>query len=188
MPIPSWRRQQKFAWILAIKNFAIISPPQPLLGRHLRFRKFFSCCLFLHGLHLFLQFGCFCVDTLVVIADAPLSRLPLEFLASAVVLCQQEEYPIESCVAMLPASTHQLNRFCQAQANDPAYSNLIDYCKHGWPFKREVAIKLKPYRGDLTLHNNLLLCRPRIVAQSLQREALSKATRAYRCVAFQRTS
>jgi len=55
-------RQHKFAWIVVIKNFAIIRPPPPLLGRHLWFHNFFHAAFFLHGPHLFLQFGCFCVD------------------------------------------------------------------------------------------------------------------------------
>ena len=51
----------KFTWVIVIKNFAIIRLPQPLLGRHLWFHNFFHAA-FLHGPHLFLQFGCFCVD------------------------------------------------------------------------------------------------------------------------------
>ena len=58
VPIP-WRRQHKFAWIGVIKHFAIIIPSQLLLGRYL----YFFMLSFLHTPHLFLQFGCFCVDT-----------------------------------------------------------------------------------------------------------------------------
>ena len=53
----------RFAWIFVIKNFAIILPSQPLLGCHLRFHNLFML-FFLHGPHLFLQLGCFCVDKL----------------------------------------------------------------------------------------------------------------------------
>ena len=61
VPIPSkaWRSEHKFAWIVVIKNFAIILPSQPLLGRQLGFHNFF------HGPHLFLQLGCFCVDIII---------------------------------------------------------------------------------------------------------------------------
>ena len=63
IPSEAWRRQNKFAWIVVIKNFAIILSSQPLLGRHLEFHNFFMLS-FLHGPHLFLQLGCFCVDSL----------------------------------------------------------------------------------------------------------------------------
>ena len=47
VPISSevWRRQHKIAWIVVIKNFAIILPSQPLLGRHLWFCNFFMLSL-----------------------------------------------------------------------------------------------------------------------------------------------
>ena len=51
----------KFTWVIVIRNFAIIRPPQPLLDHHLWFHNFFHA-VYLHGLHLFLQFGYFCVD------------------------------------------------------------------------------------------------------------------------------
>ena len=115
----------------------------------------------------------------LVTADA-LSRSPLGSTASAAVCPLQEEaeYLLETCVTMLPASSHRLNEFCEAQASDPVCSSLIDYCKHGWPSKWDIPLKLKPYwqaRGHLTLHNNLLLYGPRIVIPKLlQREVLSK--------------
>ena len=115
----------------------------------------------------------------LVTADA-LSRSPLGSTASAAVCPLQEEaeYLLETCVTMLPASSHRLNEFCEAQASDPVCSSLIDYCKHGWPSKWDIPLELKPYwqaRGHLTLHNNLLLYGPRIVIPKLlQREVLSK--------------
>ena len=39
-------QHQKFTWI---KNFAIIRPPQPLLGRHLWFHNFFHAAFFCMG-------------------------------------------------------------------------------------------------------------------------------------------
>ena len=114
----------------------------------------------------------------LITADV-LSRSPQESTASAVVCSLQEEAEclLESCVAMLPASTHRLNDFCDNQASDPVCSNLIDCCKNGWPSKWNVPLELKPYwqaRGHLTLHKNQLLYRPRIVIPKfLQREILS---------------
>ena len=46
IPSESWRKQHKFAWIVFIKNFAIILPSQPLLGRHLWFHNFFHAVFF----------------------------------------------------------------------------------------------------------------------------------------------
>ena len=115
----------------------------------------------------------------LITADA-LSCSPQGSTASAVVCSLQDEAEclLESCVAMLPASTHRLNEFCEAKASDPVYSNLIDYCKNGWPSKWNVPLELKPYwqaRGHLTLHKNLVLYGPRIVIPKvLQREILSK--------------
>ena len=50
--------QEKFTWIVAIKNFAIIRPPQPLLDHHLWFHNFFYATFFALAAP-FLQFGCF---------------------------------------------------------------------------------------------------------------------------------
>ena len=36
----------KFTWVNVIKNFVIIRPPQPLLGRHLWFPNFFHAAFF----------------------------------------------------------------------------------------------------------------------------------------------
>ena len=64
VPIPSeaGRRQHKFAWIVIIKNFAIILASQPLLGHQLWFHNFFHAVFFCMGRTFLLQFGCFCVD------------------------------------------------------------------------------------------------------------------------------
>ena len=62
IPSEAWRGQRKFSRIVVIKNFAIILPTQPLLGRHLRFYNFLMLS-FLHGPQVFLQLGCFYVDT-----------------------------------------------------------------------------------------------------------------------------
>jgi len=60
VPIPSetWRRQHRFAWIVAIINFAIILPSQPLLVCQLWFHNFFHA-FFLHWSHLFFSLAVF---------------------------------------------------------------------------------------------------------------------------------
>ena len=59
IPSEAWRRQHKFAWIVVIKNFAIILPSQPLLGHHLGFHNFFHAVFLLHGSHLFYSLAVF---------------------------------------------------------------------------------------------------------------------------------
>ena len=39
----------KFTWVIVIKNFTIIGPPQPLLGRHLWLHNFFHAAFFCMG-------------------------------------------------------------------------------------------------------------------------------------------
>ena len=51
----------KFTWVIVIKNFAIIRPPQSLLGHHLWFHNFFHAAFFVWAAP-FLKCGCFCVD------------------------------------------------------------------------------------------------------------------------------
>ena len=55
---------------------------------------------------------------------------------------------------------------------------IIKYCRLGWPNKAKLNEVTLPYwesRGDLTLHNNLLLCGTRIIIPaSRQREILIK--------------
>jgi len=41
LPPPTGNRHQNLLELLLLKNFAIIRPPQPLLGRHLLFHNFF---------------------------------------------------------------------------------------------------------------------------------------------------
>ena len=104
VPIPSkaWRSEHKFAWIVVIKNFAIILPSQPLLGHHLWFHNFFYDVFFGMGhifftvwlcrFHLFLQFNliiwmCFvaggneeCINRSSETAVEPQSSVPLYFV------------------------------------------------------------------------------------------------------------
>ena len=74
----------KFTWIIVIKNFAIILPSQPLLDHHLGFYNFFHAVIFLHGLHLFLQQSCFCLDFMhkQVVCDCSWTAIVCSFILS----------------------------------------------------------------------------------------------------------
>ena len=60
----TWRRQHKFTWIVVIKIFAFSLPSQPFLGHHFGDHIFFYNTI-LEGHTLFLQLGCFGLDTLL---------------------------------------------------------------------------------------------------------------------------
>ena len=78
----------------------------------------------------------------------------------------------------LPASEQRLEEYRKAQAADPTCSEVINYCHHGWPNGSSINANIKPYwnaRGELTLHDSLLLYGSRIVVpKSLQRETMEK--------------
>ena len=93
-------------------------------------------------------------------------------------LQEEAEYLMEMCVNSLPANSHRLEEFSKAQKTDTVCSTIISYCQDEWPKKSNVPLEIKPYwqaRGQLTVHNNLLLYGQRIVIPiSLQKEVLSK--------------
>ena len=60
-----WRRQHKFTWIVVVKIFAFSLPSQPFLGRHFRFPIFSQQHSW--GPHTFLQLGCCCLDSIMVL-------------------------------------------------------------------------------------------------------------------------
>ena len=73
---------------------------------------------------------------------------------------KEAEALMELCVSHLPASTHRIDVYCTSQAANPTGSTVINYCRHEWPDKNEINQVLIPYwtvRGELTVHNNLLL-------------------------------
>ena len=78
----------------------------------------------------------------------------------------------------MPASTSSLSKYQTAQANDPLCSQVIAFCRDGWPEKRQIPSQFRPYwdaRSKLTVVNNLLLYTTRLVVpSSLQEEALTK--------------
>ena len=85
---------------------------------------------------------------------------------------------VADVVSLLPASADCLHKYRTAQHNDPTCAELIVLCKSGWPRKDQLPGSILPYwpvRGELTLHNDLLLRGRRIVVpRSLQRETLAK--------------
>ena len=84
---------------------------------------------------------------------------------------------IATIIASLPASQQRLLGYQNAQAADSICSRIITYCKSGWPRSCNDS-DLKPYwnvRGNLTLHDELLLHGGRIVVpKKLQMETLHK--------------
>ena len=81
-------------------------------------------------------------------------------------------------ISHLPASSPTLQKYREAQKNDPLCQQLIMYCKTGWPSKREVDSSVKPYwdyQGELTVGEELLLRGNRLVVpRELQTETLKK--------------
>ena len=93
----------------------------------------------------------------------------------------EKQSEVESCIATitshLPATQQRLLVYQKAQATDSVCSRVITYYKSEWP-KSLSDPELKPYwtvRGNLTLHNELLLYGERIVVpKQLQAETLQK--------------
>ena len=81
-------------------------------------------------------------------------------------------------VANLPAIKPRLDDYRHGQVADPVCSKLFHYCREGWPTKAKLEQGLRRYwreRGELTIHNNLLLYGTQIVVpKSLQRRTLQK--------------
>ena len=65
-----------------------------------------------------------------------------------------------------------------AQSSDAVCTLIKRYCRNGWPSKPNVDEPIRPYwevRGELTLHDDLLLYNTRVVVPaSLQKETLAK--------------
>ena len=97
----------------------------------------------------------------------------------------------------LPASQRRTSEFYrQGQANDPTVSKVIAFCQSGWPHRLQISEDLKLYwasRGELSLHDNLLLYGSCIIVPSkLRKETLAKIHRGHqgiqRCQACVMTS
>ena len=107
-----------------------------------------------------------------------LSRAPISSTNNNTNLEEEAESLMELCITTLPAGQHRLDKYRNAQAVDPICSTVSTYCKSEWPDKHKIELALKPFwkvRGELTVHDNLLLCGSRIVVpKSLQHETLQK--------------
>ena len=102
-----------------------------------------------------------------------LSQAPLEYTVDSDELMeiQEIEWHISTVVDTLPVSSTKLTAITQAQVNDPVCSTLISYCSAGWPVKSSLPDSMKPYRkyrGELLVHDNLLLYQNRLKQQQQQ--------------------
>ena len=171
---------ERFPNFLLVKHFSIETdhkPLVPLLGtkhldclppRVLRFRlrldRFNYTIRHVPGKELFT-------------ADA-LSRAPLPGQASADSTSLQElaELCMMSAVSHLPANSQRLETYATAQSKDPVCHQILNYCRVGWPNKREIDPLLQPYweaQGELTVVNGLLMYGQRLVVpKALQTETL----------------
>ena len=170
---------EKFSMYILGKRFSIETdhkPLVPLLGskhldtlppRVLRFRlrlaRFDYSIAHIPGKHLYTA------DTL---SRAPVSSdgdSSLEELA---------ELAMDACIAHLLASPERLSEYQRAQNADPLCSLVLKYCRSGWPNKSRIDDAIRPYweaRGELTLHDCLLLHGIRIVVPAaMQQETLRK--------------
>ena len=90
----------------------------------------------------------------------------------------QTELFVHALASNLPASADRLKAFRDAQQKDSTCSQLITFCKQGWPSKSQITGDLSQYwrvRGELSLHDDLLLRGQRIlVLRSLQQKTLNK--------------
>ena len=106
----------KFARIFVIKNFAIILPSQPLLGRHLGFTTF-SCYILLHLPYLFNSLAFFAqilndvhlVPSVVLRGNELLTKAPMDIDARKM----QEENILTTC--QTPVSVCALIRWLHIQ-------------------------------------------------------------------------
>ena len=88
----------------------------------------------------------------------------------------QTEAFVHALASYLPARADRLQQFRVAQQQDSTCSQLITFCKQGWPNKSQITgdvLWYWPMRGELSLHDDLLLRGHRIVIpQSLGQETL----------------
>ena len=90
----------------------------------------------------------------------------------------QTEFFASAFASTLPASQDCLDEYWTAQQEDSTSRQLITFCQQGWPYRPQLKGDLLSYwhvRGDLTLHDNLLLYDRRIIVpKNLQATALQE--------------
>ena len=109
-----------------------------------------------------------------------LSRAPISNQTSAdsISLQKLSELCMMAFISYLPASNQRLETYRRAQSEDPICQQILEYCRKGWPHKRELNPSLRGYweaQGELTTGNGLLMHGQRIlVLKVLQAETLQK--------------
>lgn len=85
---------------------------------------------------------------------------------------------VQAIVDHLPANKDGLDKYRRAQHSDAVCSQILEYCRSDWPSKHLIKKDLMQYwivRGELTVADNLLLYRTRIVIpRDLQKKTLQK--------------
>ena len=108
-----------------------------------------------------------------------LSRAPLlnQLDSSELMSADDIKFFVRTLTNSLPADKDHLQVYRQAQASDNICSNLICYCRSGWPShkpKGELG-KYWNFQGELSLSDDLLLYGTRIVVpMSMRHETLQK--------------
>lgn len=106
-----------------------------------------------------------------------LSRAPVSHTVDKREDMEMESF-VQAIISSLPAGQDRLSEYRQAQLAVVICSQVISYCKEGWPDQEEVSSEVTVYwtvRTELTVVDNLLLYRNRIVVpKSLQTETLRK--------------
>ena len=116
-----------------------------------------------------------CLYTANTLSRAPVNEAVEETKCSTL----ETELFVQVITAELPAIADHLAPFSKAQANDRICSNLIEFCKSGWPTRNHLSRELKEYlrfRGNMTLINNALLLYQAhiVILSSMRRQALAK--------------
>jgi hypothetical protein len=115
--------------------------------------------------------------TLLYTADT-LSRSPQQYSSAHEISAKNLETQIAAVTSQLPATEDCLERYRQAQQEDPLLSRVIRFCQTEWPNRQAAKGDLRPYwkvRAELTYCDRLLLYGTRIVIpKALQKDTLTK--------------
>ena len=147
--------------LLSTKNLDAL-PPRVLRFR-LRLMRYDFTIAYTPGKHLYIP------DTLL--------RAPIPSSDDSVDLQESVEAFISSVVSTLPATPDRLASLQAAQTQDEILSQVMHYCKVGWPEKnlKGPVKKFWIARNELSLHNDLLLHGNRVVIPTtLKQEILYK--------------